>query len=419
MGRSEAAFDVTAPAARADAARAPWLSRERLVLYSAALLLLQAALIVIWAVAYWVLHVRGVPLPGSDFRVFWCASDVTLRGGAAAVFDQQRLGACEAALQAGTPLAGMFGPWIYPPTFLTLVQPLALLPYAVSYAAFVAISAVVCLIAGVPAMKRNPLPWVTVAAFPGISVAAIYGQNSLLTLGLAAGALGLLESSPIWAGICAGALVIKPQFAILFPLFFLCGRHFRACAAAIATATAFCAVSTLLFGWSLWISFLRAAAWFQDAALAHGDGRLWHAMPTLYAFAREMGAGAEAAYALHAGVAFIALLATSIAWACRSNYARCAAAAILATLIVQPYLVYYDLAWLLLPIIYACREVCAPRGSIPGKRLECVAATLAWLAPIVSFLLIFRPAGPQWAAFLAPAWLALILARTLRGTAHH
>src|SRR5215469_10467529 len=120
MRRSRAAFDanglatcVTAQTNRdaGTAGRKTWLTRERIALYSAALFIFQAALIGIWAVSYWGLHKQGVPLPGADFRVFWCASDVSLRDSAAAAFDQQRLLSCEAALQAGTPLANMFAPW--------------------------------------------------------------------------------------------------------------------------------------------------------------------------------------------------------------------------------------------------------------------------------------------------------------------
>jgi len=401
------------------AGRTRWLTRERIVLYSAALLLSQTALIGIWAVACWGLHARGVPLPGSDFRVFWCTSRVSLGDGAAAAFDQQRLSACEAALHAGMPTGNTFGPWIYPPTFHLFVYPLALLPYAISYALFMSIGVAGCLIACIPAMKRNPLPWVSAAAFPGIWVAMACGQNSLLTPGLAAAALGLLESFPIWAGVCAGLLVIKPQLAILFPLFFLCGRHHRACAATVLTAVLFCAASGLLAGWSLWTRFFQTAAWFRDAVLEHGDGGLWHAMPTLFAFSRQLGAGIGVAYALHAGVAITAVAGTAVVWARRSNPDLRAAAAVLCTLLVQPYLVYYDLAWLLLPIIHVCRHASTRHGPERQKRIEYVVATLAWLTPLVSFMQVFRASSAQWAAFLPLAWLGLILVQAFRYDARH
>ncbi|WP_246088992.1 glycosyltransferase family 87 protein [Paraburkholderia guartelaensis] len=395
--------------------RRPWLCRERIRLYSAALFILQAALIGIWAVSYWGLHKVGVPLPGSDFRVFWCASEVSLRHGAAAAFDNQRLLACEASLQAGTPLANMFGPWIYPPTFQLLVYPLASLPYAASYALFLGIGVAGCLLACMPVMRRSTLPWATVVAFPGIWVTMVYGQNSLLTLALVAGALGVLETAPILAGICAGMLVIKPQLGILFPLFFLCGRHFRACAAAILTAAVLCTASAALFGWSLWMKFFQAAAWFQDVALVQGEGHLWRAMPTVFAFMRSAGIGAGVAYAVHVAIALGAVLATSIAWARGINRELLAAAAIVTTLMIQPYLVYYDLAWLLLPIVCICAHANSRHPSTSLTATDYVFVTLAWFTPLLSFLLICNTATTHsWAAFLLPVWLILILVRASR-----
>ncbi|MEX3983352.1 glycosyltransferase family 87 protein [Paraburkholderia sp. EG287A] len=399
----------------ATAKQQPWLSRDRIRLYSAALFILQAALIGIWAVCYWGLHKEGVPLPGSDFRVFWCASEVSLRHGAAAAFDNQRLLACEASLQAGTPLADMFGPWIYPPTFQLLVYPLASLPYAASYALFLGIGVAGCLLACMPLMRQNTLPWATVVAFPGIWVTMVYGQNSLLTLALAAGALGILETAPILAGICAGMLVIKPQLGILFPLFFLCGRHYRACAATILTATVLSAASAALFGWSLWIKFFQAAAWFQDVALVQGEGHLWRAMPTVFAFLRAAGVGAGAAYSIHIAIALAAVLATSMAWARRMNRELLAAAAIVTTLMIQPYLVYYDLAWLLLPIVCICAHANARHSSTSLSAMDYAFVTLAWFTPLLSFLSICNTtATHSWAAFLLPAWLVLILIRASR-----
>jgi hypothetical protein len=375
----------------------------------------QAVLFGIWVVSYWGFHKEGVPLPGADFRVFWCASDVSLHHGAAAAFDRQRLLACEASLQAGTPRANMFAPWIYPPTFHLLVYPLALLSYASAYALFMAIGIAICLIACMPAMTRNALPWITVLAFPGIWVAMVHGQNSLLTLGLAAIALGAVETAPVLAGICAGMLVIKPQLAILFPLLFLCGRHYRAFAVTIMTAGLFCTASGVLFGWSLWLKFFHAAAWFQDAVLMHDDGRLWRAMPTVFAFLRSAGVDAGVAFAVHIAVALAAVLATSVAWARRTNRELLAAAAVVTTLVIQPYLVYYDLAWLLLPIILVSRHGLARRRSTSPAGADYALATLAWFTPLLSFVLICSSSTiQQWAAFLAPAWLVLILMRASR-----
>ncbi|WP_322015035.1 glycosyltransferase family 87 protein [Paraburkholderia sp. J12] len=391
-----------------------WLTRERVALYGAACLVLQVSLMGIWAIAYWCLHVPGIPLPGSDFRVFWCASQVSLHHGALAAFDQSRMLACEAELQAGTPLAQMFGPWVYPPPFQLLVYPLAGLRYASAYAAFMSVNAGASLLACVPAMRSRPLPWVVVLAFPGFAVIAVHGQNSLLTLALAAGALGLLDSSPVWAGLCAGLLVIKPQLAPLFPLLFLCGGHYRALAAAIGSAACLCAVSVLAFGWPLWLACLHTLAWFQGAALDHDGGHLWRAMPTVFAVAKQMGVAHGTALALHGAIAAAAVGATALAWHRRMDRNLRAAAAIVAALLIPPYLVYYELAWLLLPVIYLCAYARSQRGPRSSSYAAYALAAAAWCAPLIGFLAILLTGTGQWAVLLLPLMLAAILHQAFR-----
>ncbi|PFH28577.1 uncharacterized protein DUF2029 [Burkholderia sp. JKS000303] len=388
--------------------RPGWLSKERLVLYSAALLVFQLVLLGIWAISSWVLHVPGVPPPGIDFRVFWSASFVSLHGGATAAFDLPRLFAAEATLLPGIPPEQIAAPWVYPPTFQLLVYPLALLPYAASYALFVCVSLASALIACTPVMKNRPLPWITLLAFPGLWVTTAGGQNSLLTLAFAAGALGLLERRPIVAGICAGMLAIKPQLAVLFPLLFLCGGHFRALGAMAATAVLFCTASALAFGLPLWVEFFHSLSWFSHLVLANNAGGIWNAMPTLFAVSRRLGAGQTVAFAIQAAVAIPAVVATSVLWIRRKHADLCSAAAIVATLLTQPYLVYYDLAWLLLAILYLCEH---GRKTGTAGPADYAIMTLAWLVPGLSFLFVFKPSAGQPAAILLPIFLILILSR--------
>jgi hypothetical protein len=385
-----------------------WLTRERIALYSAAALVCQLILIGIWAASCWVLHIESVPPLGIDFRVFWSTSFLSLHDGALAAFDPHLLSATEDSLRP----KGMFAPWVYPPTFQLIVYPLALLPYAASYFAFVCIGIGIgsCLIACRSAMRTRPLPWISVIAFPGIWVAVICGQNSLITLALAAGALGLLERRPILAGMCAGALVIKPQLAVLLPLLFLCGRHFRAFGAMAATAVSLCLVSEILFGFPVWLEFIRTLSWFDTVVL--NDENLMRAMPTVFGIARRFGISKDAAYVVHAAFALPVVIATAILWIRRLSVEIRFAAAVVATLLAQPYLIYYDLAWLLLPIIYWSAET-LKRGS--RTFLDHAVLTVAWFLPLLSFIAVLKPWIGQWGPFLLITWFILILFRARDG----
>jgi hypothetical protein len=385
-----------------------WLTRERVIVYSASLLASQLILIGVWAVAHWVLNINSVPPLGVDFRVYWSASFVSLHDSAIEAFDPRQLHAIETKLLADTPSDVGYAPWVYPPTFQLLICPLALLPYLPSYALFACVGIACCLVACAPAVKAGALPWIFVIAFPGIWVATVCGQNSLLTLALAAGALGLLERRPLLSGVCAGMLVIKPQLAVLFPLMFLCGRHFRALAAMAATGGLFCAASGLLMGLPLWLKFFEVLSLFNTVVVQNGEGDIWKAMPTVFALARRLGASLPAAYVLHAAVAVSAILATAILWARRARLEVRSAAAVVTTLLAQPYLVYYDLAWLILPIIYLCVDR-ARWGD--GTLVEGVIIAFAWLLPIPSFLAIFKPSMGQWGVVLLPILLVVLLRR--------
>lgn len=374
---------------------------KRIVLYSAVLLACQLLVLGGWAVR-WMVHEPGVPPMGVDFRVFWSASYLALHDSALAAFDPIRLGAIEDTL-----FAGYYAPWIYPPTFQLLVYPLALLPYAVSYACFCVIGIACLLWACAPALKRSTLPWIVAAAFPGIWIATAHGQNALLTAALAAGALGLLERRPWLAGVCAGMLVIKPQLAVLFPLLFVCGRHFRALGAMAVTAFSFIALSTLVFGIPLWMRFFEVAAWFNAHVVNDASSEVLRTMPSVFALVRRLGGSLPLAYLLHAGVALPVVLATLVLWARRARFEVRAATAIIATLLVQPYVLYYDLAWLLLPIIYLCTTQTPRREQ---SRIERTIIALAWCLPLLSLLPTFFPSVWQPGVFVLPALFAVTVA---------
>lgn len=382
-----------------------WLNRERMVVYAAVILGCQLFVLTTWAVR-WMLHEPGMPPMGADFRVFWSASYVTLHQTAVAAFDPVALGAVEDRL-----FAGYYAPWVYPPTFQLLVYPLALLPYGISYACFCAIGIACLLRACAPAVARGALPWVAVVAFPGIWVAVAHGQNALVTAALAAGALGLLERRPWIAGVCAGMLVLKPQLAVLFPLLFLCGRHFRALAAMGVTAAVFAAISTLVFGVSLWGRFFEAASWFNTVVVSGGTSDVLRAMPSVFALVRRLGGGLPVAYVVHAAVAIPVVLTTLTLWARGARFEVRSAAAVIATLLVQPYVLYYDLTWLLLPIVYLCG---GQTRWIARTGVERVIVALAWWLPLLSMLPTFFPSVLQPGVVVLPALFVVVVATNFR-----
>jgi hypothetical protein len=370
---------------------------------------LQLLAIGAWIVSYGLLHIREIPPPGIDFRVFWSASYVTLHSGAHAAFDQHALYAAESMLLDGSGLQALYLPWVYPPTFQLLISPLALFPYLGAYALFCCLGIALCLLACAPFMKSKPMPWTALVAFPGIWVTTLHGQNSLITLAFAAGALGLLRSKPVLAGVCAGLLVVKPQLAVVFPLLFLCGRHFVAFAAAVATAALLGAASLLAFGAPLWMDFFHASSAFNAAILERNGGGIWRALPTVFALLRSLGASQTLAYAIHGVVALSGLVATALLWVRQPLSRLSCAAAVVVALMIPPYLGYYELSWLILPILFLCSDFQMRDGQAP---YEYVAVVFAWLAPLVSYLIVVLSHASAWCALIAPFMLLVLLRRS-------
>lgn len=386
-----------------------WLDRKRIVAYSAVFLLCQLLVLGIWAVR-WALHDAGTPPMGVDFRVFWSASYLSLHDSPLAAFDPSRLGGILDSM-----FPDHYAPWVYPPTFQLLIYPLALLPYTLSYVSFCAIGIACLLWAFPPSGRRGSLPWIAVVAFPGIWVATANGQNSLLTAALAAGALGLLDRRPWLAGVCAGMLVFKPQLGVLFPLLFLCGRYFRALAAMAVTATLFIAVSTLVFGIPLWVKSFEAVSWFNAIVINDASGGIMRATPSIFATARRLGASVPVAYGVHAAIAIPVVLATLWLWTRRAPFEVKAAAAVIATLLIQPYILYYDLAWLLLPIVYLCDDRTTRNA---WTRLDGILLCLAWCLPWLSLLPTYFPAMLQPGVLILPALFIVTIATNCRKASH-
>ncbi|MXN74024.1 DUF2029 domain-containing protein [Burkholderia sp. 4701] len=363
-----------------------WLTPKRVVVYSAFVFLFCLQFAAIWA---WVIHSAPGPVtsrPGADYSVFWSASYVMLHGTPWQAYDYPTFSRLSAGMFPYFHREGFLA-WLYPPTYLLLVTPLALLPYAVGYPLFVAFGVVVfgfaawrvSGLAAVPGVRRC-CAFALVAA-PCVFVTAMFGQNAFLTVSCAALAVYWAERRPMWAGLCIALLSVKPQMALLFPFVLVAARAWRTIAwAALATA-AFVALSVLVCGVESLRLFVASAGLARSIILEHSVV-FWLASPTPFAAFRFAGLPLAAAYAAHACVAVIAIAAACVVWA-RSRDVRVRAAVLaVATLAANPYVWHYELVWL--GIAVACMLGIGWRdGWLRGEQ---AAIALMWLLPLGEYL---------------------------------
>lgn len=151
-----------------------------------------------------------------------------------------------------------YPPWLYPPHFIFLVVPLALLPYWWAHGIWVLASALPYWEAIRRILPRGfSLPFAL--AFPPVFYNALQAQTGFLTAGLIGLGLSLVRRHPYWAGICIGFASIKPHFGLLLPLALVAGAYWRVVVAAGVTVLGLVAISALAFGPSAWHAFFASA----------------------------------------------------------------------------------------------------------------------------------------------------------------
>ncbi|MFM0250564.1 glycosyltransferase family 87 protein [Paraburkholderia sediminicola] len=384
------------------------ITPERVVVYSAAMLVLYAGFLTIWAWASDGFTAGDVTRPGTDFSVFWSASYAMLHGPVWKIYHYAYFEKIEETLFQVP--HNSFLPWLYPPTFLVLVKPFALVPPVVAYFLFVGVCAPLFVFAtlGVSRLTSSTgssrASWLFVAACPCVFVPAVFGQNSLLTAALAALAVHWIARHPSRAGLCIGLLVIKPQMAVLFPFVLIAARAWRTFGVAALSASLFGALSVLICGTQSLQLFFENAKLARELILEHSR-HYWLASPTTFAVLREDGAPLAVAYAAHACVALIAVAAACRIWKSTRDARLRGATLAVATLLANPYVWHYELAWL--GIAIACLMAI---GFEKGwRRGEQGVLVLAWLLPVYEFF--NRLAGlPQ----IGPVVLLLMLLLILR-----
>lgn len=357
---------------------APWLTRRRLVVYPKLFVAVYAATAVIWILTGHGLADRTEHAIGADFVMPWTVSRLALNGRAVSAYDVAHLWRAERATDASQSLGVLSFP--YPPTYLAIVLPLALLPYAWSLVAWTAATFAAYLAV---LWKIDPEwdgLWLAIA-FPGAMANVVNGQNAFITVTLLGGALLSLERRPILAGVLFGLISYKPQYGVLVPVFLAVTGRWRPVAAASVTVALFAGLSLAMFGAQTWRAFFDSISYARHIGIEQG-GHGFEKVQSIFAAARMWGFGVEPSYAMQAAVGILAAITAIWIWRRRRNLEMQAGALVTATLLMTPYLMDYDLVMLALPVAWLALEG-RHSGFLPWEKSV---LTLAWLLPLFARL---------------------------------
>ncbi len=352
-----------------------WLNAERLRIYPRIFIAVYALTVIGYSLS---LHdgidLSGHPV-GSDFVTFYAASKLALAGHGLLAYDYTALAEVQLELFPGY-TQGTFA-WFYPPTFLMVIAPLALLPYLPAFFAFVGSTAAAWVLTLRRAIGRPGAGWL-IAAFPGLWICAAHGQNGLLTSSLAGGSILLLRRRPVLSGVLLGLLVVKPHLAVLFAVALVATRAWRTMLVAAATALAFLGISIAAFGPESLTAWLNS---LQLARLATESGYLpWHKMPSTFAMLRLLGTPLDWSYLIQGLVSLLAVAAVWLVWRRSDTLPLRGAVLMAATFLANPYAFDYDLVWLAFPIAWL-----AGLGLTAGwRRGDREILSAAWLLPAVA-----------------------------------
>jgi hypothetical protein len=366
-----------------------WLTAERARGYSLILLAFYAIAIVGWILlSDGLIDRNGKPI-GTDFASFYAAGSMALEGHAAGIYDMAAHYAREQQIFGqGVPYHAIpYYGWLYPPIFLLVATPLALLPYPLalvlwqgaSFALYLAVIAAILkpMRCENGAVARRWLP--VAAAFPAVFINLGHGQNGFLTAGLLAAALLALPRRPVLSGILFGLLAYKPQFGLLIPVALLVSGQWRAMIAAGLTVIALAAAATLAFGADLWWAFAASTETSRKLLLEQGDAG-FEKLQSAFAAIRLWGGGIPLAYFIQGAVSVAAI--SGVAWVWRTSRDRALKAALLmiATLLASPHALDYDLTILGPAIAF----LIASSWSHGFRDFDISVLAAAWIAPLVA-----------------------------------
>ncbi|MES1200827.1 MAG: glycosyltransferase family 87 protein [Pseudomonadota bacterium] len=318
--------------------------------------------------------VNRQPLFG-DYIAFWSAGKLALAGHANQVHDTAALFAQH---KLAIPGLTVVAPWNSPPTWLLVCSLFALLPYPVAAVTFLVFSAIIYFIAA-----RKILPDARALIFAATLPAAVYEigsvQVGIIIAGMAALAILWMDKRPIAAGVLMGLLTFKPHLAVLWPVMLLLSGRWKTLAAAAGTAIVFALAAGLVFGFQTYTNFLHnlhyAYSLFTDRKVSV------RTFASLYGDLRGLGMPHWLALAIHsANGAAAFVLACWVFWKGDRNTQGIALCA--ATLMLSPYLFFYDSALL---------GVAAALIWSPRNKFEAAAVVVGWGAGLTVALGAFMP----------------------------
>lgn len=327
--------------------------------------------------AGWLLDLHDFII-GRDFVNFWAMGVASFQPDPARLYD---INSYNAWLRALLEMRYFTQQWSYPPMVMLFAAPFALLPYYVALGVWVVLSIAAMLFVLAKHGKEWRVPAALLLVTPAAWIWLVCGQNSLLTAAAQIAVFLVLPKRPWVAGGLVGLLCVKPQIALLYPLYFALTRQWKAFAGAALVVVAMVAATMLIWGPELVITYLTYGIGAQHDYVVKEPPRIIAAMmPTVYMDGRLMGLAYGPAMAAQI---FISVLTLGVLarhwWRAVPNPQHDMVLVAAGSILVTPYLMAYD-------TVFFTWAVIAAAAWLTDRRARLLLAVCLWL-PILHFVL--------------------------------
>jgi hypothetical protein len=316
----------------------------------------------------------------TDFGWMWLSGKFAASSQPTQIFDYSAFSAAQIAL-FGREGCAFFTPFVYPPTFLFFTYPLGWMHYLVAFAVWILVTLVLYLAAVYAIIPRRAAVIAAMAPFP-VAVNIDFAHNAFITAALIGFSLVCLERRPWLSGIFLGLLTYKPHIGLLFPLALLASRNWRALASAILASAILGIGAAIAFGSEGWPSFFHTL--LNRQSTLSPDTKVPLALHSVFGLLRWAETSGPVSWVGHLTVASMIALAVLAIWAKPIPFPLKAAVLCIGSVMVSPYILFYDLCILSIAVAFLVRDGMS-RGFLAGERstiLICFAALFLVQVPI-------------------------------------
>jgi glycosyl transferase family 87 len=366
-------------------ARDPWLTRKRLRMHGFSLAL------GLWSIYAWnmsapSLRDRGGNLKGTDFLHLYTLGSIALEHRGSDLYNTKAQ--ADLSTQRVPAAAGIIYVPLLPPQVSVFFAPWARLPYPWALGSWLIVSGLLyglscyliwrtCHVLG---EERRAVLWLAIA-FPGFFHLILWGQASALALVCFTLAyLALRGEHEFLAGLALGSLMFKPQLGVAAAVIFLVTQRWKVIAGAALAAMFQVAIAWAYFGADSLREWVRVLFHlFNSVSVLEPKLYQSHSLRSFWALLFPSPGVSLALYAVSACVVLIVAIAC---WRSSLPLQLRYCALLLASVLVSPHLIVYDLV-ILAPAILFFAEWLATQ---PHDRLTAAMTAplcLAYLSPLL------------------------------------